>query len=110
MPRKSRGYAKQKGMRVHKDDMLDVKMLKKEWWGTRKDKHVGDVVHELLRMLKEKKISDPSFRISPFETKSHSDTPNKAIETLLKIQHKQAIDLGIMNDQFIEPEIEVIAK
>jgi hypothetical protein len=110
MPRKSSGNAKETAIRVWGEDKTDLSLLKRAWWGKRKDKHQGDVVHELLRMLKEKKISDPSFRISPFETKSHSDTPNKAVETLLKIQHKQAIDISIMSDQFLEPVMEVVAK
>lgn len=60
--RKKSGKAKTAGMRIHPEDLQDLKVLKSLLKMPAKFK-AGDVVHELITLTKAKKILDPSFRL-----------------------------------------------
>ena len=61
MPKKSIGVPLEKTIRVSDSTILDLKLLKRQWWGPNTDKGQGHVVSWLIKMYKEKKIGTPAF-------------------------------------------------
>jgi hypothetical protein len=99
MPRKSTGRAKTSHLRIEPGVLADLNYFKQKWHLTSREYTAGDVVRDLITMVKTKKIGDKSFLAKVPNQNENEISANEAQNRLLNIQHGQATDIGILEEQ-----------